>query len=241
MSVRTGRAPALQDHHSLEVEPYGTERCSRTAPPRRSRRKAGFAFCGRPASARADLPPLRRPGAGEPHDRAPDISRRRGARRLNDPSLVRAFNNKQLPIADGHHRYRPRSPRRGRGNAGERADAGRAGLDDDPALECFRPTGSSRAAGTRERDERRRQVTEVARDGSRRVDGPGGNLDVQLVDTLGHDGIWHRRAPRRPNGASATVKLPSPTCCGRRRSRTSSPTRDAARCCPRRRPTSSRS
>ena len=59
-------------------------------------------------------------------------------------------------------------------------------------------------------------MTELTRDGSRVVHGPEGMLDVQLVDTLGHDGISYTadaaEAERRVrDGEAAVAYLLRPT------------------------------
>jgi uncharacterized protein (DUF1015 family) len=147
--------------------------------------------------------------AGAP-DRAPDLEVD-GARlwRADDPhALVRAFADKQLLIADGHHRYETAvayaeeegtpasaqmlvvlvstedegleifpthrvfaSPRRLEGAREQVADP-------EAALAALRSSGPGGPA-----------VVEVTREGAAIVRGEQGSLDVQLVDTLGHDGI----------------------------------------------------
>ena len=59
-------------------------------------------------------------------------------------------------------------------------------------------------------------MTEVTRDGSRVVHGPEGILDVQFVDTLGHEGISYtadaEEAERRVrDGEAAVAYLLRPT------------------------------
>jgi uncharacterized protein (DUF1015 family) len=157
--------------------------------------------------------------AGRP-DRAPDLEVE-GAKlwRLDDPTLVRAFDDKQLLIADGHHRYETALA-----YAEEEGTPASAQMlvvlvsTDDPGLEIF-PThrlfstprhleGNGAGGGA--------EVTELTREGSRVVHGPEGMLDVQLVDTLGHDGISYTadaaEAERRVrDGEAAVAYLLRPT------------------------------
>ena len=157
--------------------------------------------------------PLERP------DRPPDLEVE-GARlwRIDDPSVVRAFDDKQLLIADGHHRYETAVAFHQ--EEGTPASAQMLVVlvsTEDPGLEIF-PTHrlfsepkrlESSANGGAE-------VTEITRDGSRVVHGPAGVLDVQLVDTLGHDGISYtpdaEEAERRVrDGEAAVAYLLRPT------------------------------
>jgi hypothetical protein len=102
----------------------------------------------------------------------------------------------------------------------------------DPGLEIF-PThrvfaGDRRLEGEREpvvdpsaalaalNGERRPAVVEVTRDGAAVVRGAHGTLDVQLVDTLGHDGIRYVAAADEAlrlvgTGEAATAYLLRPT------------------------------
>ncbi len=138
--------------------------------------------------------------------------------RLDDPALVRAFDDKQLLIADGHHRYETAVA-----FAQEEGTPASAQMlvvlvsTDDPGLEIF-PTHrlfedpkrlEGNGAGGAE-------VTELTRDGSRVVHGPEGMLDVQFVDSLGHDGISYTadasEAERRVReGEAAVAYLLRPT------------------------------
>ena len=146
------------------------------------------------------------PAPVEPPDREPDLEVE-GARlwRLDDPGLVRAYDDKQLLIADGHHRYETALAYHA-----EEGTPGSAQMlvvlvsTDDPGLEIF-PTHRLFAAPKRLEGERtevedpetalealsgdRPAVVEVTADGAAIVRGDAGLLDVQLVDTLGHDGI----------------------------------------------------
>ncbi|MBA3476163.1 MAG: DUF1015 domain-containing protein [Actinobacteria bacterium] len=162
-------------------------------------------------------PPVERP------DRAPDLEVE-GARlwRIDDPSVVRAFDDKQLLIADGHHRYETALAF----HEEERTPASAQMLvvlvsASDPGLEIF-PT--HRLFSTRKRLEaenetnggRRPEVTEVTREGSRVIHGPKGILDVEFVDKLGHEGISYtpdaEEAERRVrDGEAAVAYLLRPT------------------------------
>jgi uncharacterized protein (DUF1015 family) len=152
--------------------------------------------------------PLGRP------EREPDLEVE-GARlwRVDDPTVVRAFDDKQLLIADGHHRYETALAF----HAEEGTPASAQMLvvlvsTSDPGLEIF-PThrlfaeprqlegNGNGAAGT--------GVTELTREGARLVSVPEGMLDVQLVDTLGHEGISYtadaEEAERRVRTGEAAV------------------------------------
>ena len=139
-------------------------------------------------------------------DRAPDLEVE-GTRlwRLDDPSLVRAYDDKQLLIADGHHRYE--TALAFHEEEGTPASAQMLVVlvsTDDPGLEIF-PTHRLFAGARRLEGDRvevsdpeaaletltgdRPAVVEVTADGAAIVRGEAGVLDVQLVDTLGHDGI----------------------------------------------------
>jgi uncharacterized protein (DUF1015 family) len=152
-------------------------------------------------------------------EREPDLEVE-GARlwRLDDPTLVRAFDDRQLLIADGHHRYETAVAFAA--EVGTPASAQMLVVlvsTEDPGLEIF-PTH-------RLFDEPRRleaeengagEITELTRDGSRTIPVPAGMLDVQLVDTLGHDGISYtadaEEARRRVrDGEAAVAYLLRPT------------------------------
>ena len=159
------------------------------------------------------------PAPAERPSREPDLEVE-GAKlwRLDDPTLVRAFDDKQLLIADGHHRYETALA-----FAEEEGTPASAQMlvvlvsTDDPGLEIFpthrlfstpRHLDGNGAGGA--------EVTELTRDGSRVVHGPEGMLDVQLVDTLGHDGISYTadaaEAERRVrDGEAAVAYLLRPT------------------------------
>ena len=159
------------------------------------------------------------PAPAERPSREPDLEVE-GAKlwRLDDPTLVRAFDDKQLLIADGHHRYETALA-----FAEEEGTPASAQMlvvlvsTDDPGLEIFpthrlfstpRHLDGNGAGGA--------EVTELTRDGSRVVHGPEGMLDVQLVDTLGHEGISYTadaaEAERRVrDGEAAVAYLLRPT------------------------------
>ena len=157
--------------------------------------------------------PVQRP------DREPELEVE-GAKlwRIDDPVLVRVFDDKQLLIADGHHRYETALA-----FAEEEGTPASAQMlvvlvsTEDPGLEIF-PTHRlfsepKRLAGDNGAEP---AVTEVTRDGRRQVSVPVGMLDVQLVDTLGHDGISYTadadEAERRVrDGEAAVAYLLRPT------------------------------
>jgi uncharacterized protein (DUF1015 family) len=143
-----------------------------------------------------------------------------GARlwRLDDPSIVRAFDDKQLLIADGHHRYETAVA-----FAEEEGTPASAQMlvvlvsTEDPGLEIF-PT--HRLFSTPKHLEGGNgsgpAVTELTRKERRRIGVPAGMLDVQLVDTLGHEGISYTpdaaEAERQVrDGEAAVAYLLEPT------------------------------
>ena len=124
--------------------------------------------------------------------------------RLDDPSIARAYDDKQLLIADGHHRYE--TALAFHEEEGTPASAQMLVVlvsTDDPGLEIF-PTHRVFADARRLDGERvevndpeaaletltgdRPAVVEVTPDAATIVRGDG-QLDVQLVETLGHEGI----------------------------------------------------
>jgi uncharacterized protein (DUF1015 family) len=152
-------------------------------------------------------------------DREPDLEVD-GARlwRLDDPTIVRAFDDKQLLIADGHHRYETAVA-----FAQEEGTPASAQMlvvlvsTEDPGLEIF-PTHRLFSAPKRLEGGNGSgpAVTEVTRDARRRIAVPEGMLDVQLVDTLGHEGISYTadaaEAERRVrDGEAAVAYLLEPT------------------------------
>jgi uncharacterized protein (DUF1015 family) len=152
-------------------------------------------------------------------DREPDLEVE-GAKlwRIDDPTVVRAFDDKQLLIADGHHRYETAVA-----FSEEEGTPASAQMlvvlvsTDDPGLEIF-PTHRLFAEPKHLESETNggAEVTEVTRDGSRVVHGPEGILDVQFVDTLGHEGISYTADPeeaerRVRDGEAAVAYLLRPT------------------------------
>jgi uncharacterized protein (DUF1015 family) len=150
--------------------------------------------------------PVRRP------EREPDLEVE-GAKlwRIDDPMLVRYFDDKQLLIADGHHRYETAVA-----FSEEEGTPASAQMPvvlvstEDPGLEIF-PTHRLFAEPKHLESETNggAEVTEVTRDGSRVVHGPQGVLDVQFVDTLGQEGISYtadaEEAARRVRSGDAAV------------------------------------
>ena len=159
------------------------------------------------------------PAPVERPDREPDLEVE-GAKlwRIDDPSVVRAFDDKQLLIADGHHRYETAVAFHE--EEGTPASAQMLVVlvsTSDPGLEIF-PTHRLFAEPKHLESETNggAEVTEVTRDGSRVVHGPEGILDVQFVDTLGHEGISYTadaaEAERRVrDGEAAVAYLLRPT------------------------------
>ena len=209
---------------SLKVEPYATgtvlphERTHRGPKEGRLRLLRATHVQLEPIFLLYDGPaPVERP------DRAPDLQVE-GAKlwRIDDPSVVRAFDDKQLLIADGHHRYETAVAFHE--EEGTPASAQMLVVlvsTDDPGLEIF-PTHRlfsepKRLVGENETNGGGRpEVTEVTRDGSRLVHGPEGLLDVQFVDSLGQEGISYtadaEEAERRVrNGEAAVAYLLRPT------------------------------
>ena len=138
--------------------------------------------------------------------------------RIDDPSVVRAFDDKQLLIADGHHRYETAVAFHE--EEGTPASAQMLVVlvsTDDPGLEIF-PTHRVFVEPKRLESEGTggSEVTEITRDGSRVVNVPDGVLDVQLVDTLGQEVISYTadaaEAERRVHeGEAAVAYLLRPT------------------------------
>ena len=146
-------------------------------------------------------PPLPRP------DREPDldVEGTRLWRLEGDAGLTAFFAERQLLIADGHHRYEAAVALA----ADDGADRMMVVLvsTDDPGLEIFPthrlfsgrpdidPTGEAFAslADARAALEREAPATPAAvlarRGETRLVRGAAGELDVELVDAFGHDGI----------------------------------------------------
>jgi len=151
--------------------------------------------------------------------------------RVDDPTVVRAFDDKQLLIADGHHRYETAvafAAEEGTPASAQMlvvlVSTGDPGLDIFPTHRLFdrsrelageREPVADAAAALRSLDGPRPAVVELTRAGSALVRGEDG-LDVELVDTLGHDGISYTpdaaEAERRVReGEAAVAYLMRPT------------------------------
>ena len=150
--------------------------------------------------------PIERP------ERDPDLELE-GAKlwRVDDPSVVRAFDGTQLLIADGHHRYETAVA-----FSQEEGTPASAQMPvvlvstEDPGLEIF-PTHRLFDSPKRLESDRNGagEITEVTADGRRAVPVPAGMLDVQFVDTLGHEWISYTadaaEAERRVRAGEAAV------------------------------------
>ena len=205
---------------SLKVEPYATgtvlphERTHAGPKEERLRLLRATRVQLEPIFLLYDGPaPLERP------EREPDLEVE-GAKlwRIDDPMLVRYFDDKQLLIADGHHRYETAVA-----FSQEEGFPASAQMPvvlvstEDPGLEIF-PTHRVFAEPKHLESETNggADVTEVTRDGSRVVHGPEGILDVQFVDTLGQEGISYTADPeeaerRVRDGEAAVAYLLRPT------------------------------
>jgi uncharacterized protein (DUF1015 family) len=205
---------------SLEVEPYET---GTVLPHERTHRGPKEERLQLLRTTRVQLEPifLLYDGAapvGRP-DRAPDLEVE-AARlwRIDDPTVLRAFDDKQLLIADGHHRYETAVA-----YSQEEGTPASAQMPvvlvstDDPGLEIF-PTHRLFDSPKRLESDRdgAGEIVELTRDGRRSIPVPAGMLDVQLVDTLGHEGISYtadaEEAERRVrDGEAAVAYLLRPT------------------------------
>jgi uncharacterized protein (DUF1015 family) len=205
---------------SLKVEPYATgtvlphERTHAGPKEERLRLLRATRVQLEPIFLLYDAPaPVERP------EREPDLEVE-GAKlwRIDDPMLVRYFDDKQLLIADGHHRYETAVA-----FSEEEGFPASAQMPvvlvstEDPGLEIF-PTHRLFAEPKHLESETNggAEVTEVTRDGSRVVHGPEGSLDVQFIDTLGHEGISYTADPeeaerRVRDGEAAVAYLLRPT------------------------------
>jgi uncharacterized protein (DUF1015 family) len=205
---------------SLKVEPYETgtvlphERTHRGPKEERLRLLRATQVQLEPIFLLYDGPaPVRRP------DREPDLEVE-GARlwRIDDPTVVRAFDDKQLLIADGHHRYETAVA-----FSQEEGTPASAQMlvvlvsTEDPGLEIF-PTHRLFDSPKRLESDRNGagEIVELTRDSRRTIPVPSGMLDVQLVDTLGHEGISYTadaaEAERRVrDGEAAVAYLLRPT------------------------------
>ena len=162
------------------------------------------------------------PAPVERPEREPDLEVE-GARlwRIDDPTVVRAFDDKQLLIADGHHRYETAvafSQEEGIPASAQMpvvlVSTGDPGLEIFPTHRLF--STPKHLEGGDGPENGRPVVTEVTRDARRVVSGPPGMLDVQFVDSLGHDGISYtpdeQEAERRvQEGEAAVAYLLRPT------------------------------
>jgi uncharacterized protein (DUF1015 family) len=198
---------------SLRVEPYETgtvlphERTHRGPKEERLRLLRATRVQLEPIFLLYDGPaPVERP------DRDPDLEVE-GARlwRIDDPTVVRAFDDRQLLIADGHHRYETAVA-----FSQEEGTPASAQMlvvlvsTADPGLEIF-PTHRLFDSPKRLESDRdgAGEIVELTRDGRRTIPVPSGMLDVQLVDTLGHEGISYTadagEAERRVREGDAAV------------------------------------
>ena len=205
---------------SLKVEPYATgtvlphERTHAGPKEERLRLLRATRVQLEPIFLLYDGPaPVERP------EREPDLEVE-GAKlwRIDDPMVVRHFDDKQLLIADGHHRYETAVA-----FSEEEGFPASAQMPvvlvstEDPGLEIF-PTHRLFAEPKHLESESNggAEVTEVTRDGSRVVHGPEGILDVQFVDTLGQEGISYTADPQEAerrvrDGEAAVAYLLRPT------------------------------
>ena len=176
-------------------------------------------------------PPARAP------QRAPDLETD-GVRlwRLPPDGIAEAFAGRQLLIADGHHRYETALAYHEEAATCESAyvlavlvSLGDPGVMIFPTHRVFRTEPATRlpteeqlpdpAAALRALDEipRDRAAAVLYRDGRAElaVDGEG-ELDVRLVDRLGHEGIsytpdWHEAVRAVDSGEAAVAVLMRPT------------------------------
>jgi uncharacterized protein (DUF1015 family) len=218
---------------SLKVEPYETKT---VLPHERTHRGPLEGRLRLLRATRTQLEPIfllydGPPPAGPP-GRDPDLEVE-GAKlwRLDDPTLVRAFDDRQLLIADGHHRYETAVAFHEEEGTPETAQmlvvlvsTGDEGLEIFATHRLF--AARQRLEGEREpvddplaaldRLEGDRPTTvEVTADGATIVRGEPGLLDVQLIDTLGTTGISYtpdaEEALRRVQaGEAATAYLLRP-------------------------------
>ncbi len=205
---------------SLKVEPYATgtvlphERTHAGPKEERLRLLRATRVQLEPIFLLYDGPaPVERP------EREPDLEVE-GAKlwRIDDPMVVRHFDDKQLLIADGHHRYETAVAFSEEEGVPASAQMPVVLVStEDPGLEIF-PTHRLFAEPKHLESEANGgpEVTEVTRDGSRVVHGPEGILDVQFVDTLGQEGISYTADPeeaerRVRDGEAAVAYLLRPT------------------------------
>ncbi len=193
---------------SLKVEPYAT---GTVLPHERTHAGPKEARLRLLRATRVQLEPIfllyDGPAPVERPEREPDLEVE-GAKlwRIDDPMLVRYFDDKQLLIADGHHRYETAVA-----FSEEEGFPASAQMPvvlvstEDPGLEIF-PThrlfaepkhleGGQNGGGS---------IVEITSAGSRDVHVPQGMLDVQLVDTLGHEGLSYTASADDARNAVAT-------------------------------------
>jgi uncharacterized protein (DUF1015 family) len=198
---------------SLKVEPYDT---GTVLPHERTHRGPKEERLALLRATRVQLEPIFLLYDGEAPlarpDREPDLGVA-GARlwRIDDPTVVRAFDDKQLLIADGHHRYETAVAfQQGEGTPESAQMPVVLVSTQDPGLEIF-PTHRLFDSPKRLESDRNGagEIVEVTREGRREIPVPDGMLDVQLVDTLGHEGISYtpdaREAERRVRDGDAAV------------------------------------
>ena len=163
-------------------------------------------------------------------DRAPDLEVE-GVRlwRLPPDGIAKAFADRQLLIADGHHRYETTLA------YGEGTDVLAVLVSlDDPGLMIFpthrvfarepaerlpteeRLPDASAARAALERVPSDRAAALLYRDGGFELSVDGNELDVQLVDRLGHEGIsytpdWEAAVRAVDEGEAAVTVLMRPT------------------------------
>jgi uncharacterized protein (DUF1015 family) len=205
---------------SLKVEPYATgtvlphERTHAGPKEERLRLLRATRVQLEPIFLLYDGPaPVERP------EREPDLEVE-GAKlwRIDDPMVVRQFDDKQLLIADGHHRYETAVAFSEEEGVPASAQMPVVLVStEDPGLEIF-PTHRLFAEPKHLENQANggAEVTEVTRDGSRVVHGPEGILDVQFVDTLGQEGISYTADPQEAerrvrDGEAAVAYLLRPT------------------------------
>ena len=222
---------------SLEVEPYETRA---VLPHERTHRGPKEGRLRLLRAARAQLEPIfllydgPRPDVGELG--APDIVvEGTSLWRIEDAGISEALADRQLLIADGHHRYETALAYHEELGTPE---SGRMLVvlvsTEDPGLEIF-PTHRVFAAARRLDGEREPvasaeaglarlaelphdppALVEVTPEGAAIVHGEPGKLDVEIVDALGHDGIAYTpdavEAVRRVReGEAAVAYLMRPT------------------------------
>jgi uncharacterized protein (DUF1015 family) len=198
---------------SLRVEPYETgtvlphERTHRGPKEERLRLLRATRVQLEPIFLLYDGPaPVERP------DRGPDLEVEGASLwRIDDPTVVRAFDDTQLLIADGHHRYETAVAfSREEGTPASAQMLVVLVSTADPGLEIF-PTHRLFDSPKRLESDRdgAGEIVELTRDGRRTIPVPSGMLDVQLVDTLGHEGISYTadagEAERRVREGDAAV------------------------------------